>query len=81
MKTMCLEERTKELAKLFSYDNRVVLPGSPVEIHPFRFHQEVGEEDIELYRLAIPVTGFCAVPDSKIIENKDFTYTVFLPKG
>lgn len=81
MKTMCLEERTKELAKLFSYDNRVMLPGSPVEIHPFRFHQEVGEEDIELYRLAIPVTGFCAVPDSKIIENKDFTYTVFLPKG
>jgi hypothetical protein len=74
-------ERFQKLKALFTYDCKVSVEDSPLEIHPFQFKQELGDTEMQQIQQILPPTEFCAVSDDNIEENKTFTYTVFVPKG
>lgn len=73
--------RTQQLDKLFSYDNKVSLEESRLEILPFRFTQTAGASEINAFQKELPTADFCPETDDHIIENKSFPYTVFAPSG
>jgi pimeloyl-ACP methyl ester carboxylesterase len=74
-------ERFQQLKASFSYEKKVCLDNSPVEIHPFRFNQEFGNPEIQQIQQNISPAEFCSVSDNYIEENKTFSYPVFVPKG
>jgi hypothetical protein len=78
---MSLIERCQKLKSLFSYEKKVELDDFLLEIHPFRFNQELGNPEIKQIRQVIPPPEFCPLSDDNILENKTFTYTIFLPRG
>jgi pimeloyl-ACP methyl ester carboxylesterase len=78
---MKLIDHFQQLKALFTYDRKVNLENSPMEIHPFQFHQQFGDDEICKIQQAMPPVEFCPVSDDHIEENKRFIYTVFVPKG
>lgn len=78
---MNFEEHTKKLSAQFSLHQRVVLEDSPLEVIPYLFEQQIGRGDIEQFQQSLPVSQLCADYDSRVKENRTFSYTVFAPKG
>lgn len=78
---MDIELRNKKLAALFSYDERVLIEDSNIEMLPYSFSQEMGREDISSIQTNFPTTDFCVSVDSSIAENTNFKYVVFNPNG
>lgn len=73
--------RTRQLNRLFSYDRKVCLEESRLEIIPFRFTQTTGAGEIDEFQRELDATEFCPVTDDHIEENKTFIYNVFAPSG
>lgn len=73
--------RTKYLSQLFSYERRIAIEDSRLEILPFQFTQTVGVSEIQSFQKELPTAEFCRLTDDDIRENKTFTYTVFAPNG
>lgn len=73
--------RTKFLNRLFSYEGRIAIEDSKLEIIPYQFTQTVGATEIHSFQKELPTAGFCPVTDDDILENKSFTYTIFAPNG
>ncbi|KAA6338788.1 hypothetical protein EZS27_013239 [termite gut metagenome] len=78
---MDISLRTKQLIKLFSYDNKVELGDSYPDIMPFRFVQADRGEEVAHLQKELMTTGFCPLTDDCIDENKSFNYTIFVPAG
>lgn len=77
---MNILQRTQQLKALFSYENKVELEGSQIEILPVRFTQTTGAEEINNFQQLMSGNDICTIPDNKIDENKSFSYPVFMPK-
>jgi pimeloyl-ACP methyl ester carboxylesterase len=73
--------RTKQLIKLFSYDKKVELGDSKLDIVPFHFIQADREGRIARLQKDLTTADFCPVTDDCIDENKRFNYTVFTPRN
>ncbi len=74
--------RRNYLKKLFEYDKSIDLEDKNVCIKPFVFHENnVVTEMKRLAELVPSGTDFCNKPDSRINENKSFSYSAFVPKG
>lgn len=78
---MDISLRSQQLNSLFSYDKKVRLEESRLEILPFRFTQTIGASEIDTFQKELATTEFCPVTDDHIEENKTFNYTVFAPSG
>lgn len=78
---MEVSTRTHYLNQLFSYERKMEIADSKLEIIPFRFTQTIGAGEIESFQRELSEADFCPVPDNYIAENKSFTYTVFNPQG
>ena len=78
---MEISTRTKQLKAIFSYDKKIILEDQPLEIRPYHFIQDMGIKEIEQFQQLIPTSEFCSIPDNNIQENKNFSYTIFTPKG
>lgn len=78
---MDIFSRSQLLGKLFSYEKRAAIDDSRQEIVPFHFTQKMGCDEICAFQKELATTGFCPVTDDHIIENKSFSYTLFIPKG
>ena len=78
---MDISTRTKQLKAIFSYDKKIILEDQPLEIRPYHFIQDMGIKEIEQFQQLIPTSEFCSIPDNSIQENKNFSYTIFKPKG
>lgn len=73
--------RTKELSSAFSYNERVVLSESNIEMIPVSFLQQRGREEIDVVQSTFPSADFCTMMDNGITENKSFKYIIFAPVG
>ncbi|GEM_PF-6426160 len=78
---MDLVMRTKQLNQLFSYERKVAITDSRLEIIPCRFIQREGEDEIVRFQRELATTAFCPQTDDCINENKSFTYIVFQPQN
>lgn len=71
--------RTKQLSRLFSFDEKAKIEDTHVDILPFRFVQTNYESEIEQLQKELSTTAFCPVTDDCIDENRRFNYTIFTP--
>lgn len=78
---MKISLRTQQLKTIFSYEKKTTIEDRPLEIRPYRFIQRIGENEINCFQESIPTTEFCPIHDNGIEENKNFKYTIFVPKG
>jgi hypothetical protein len=78
---MNISVRTKQLSKLFSFEKKVLLDDSPVEMLPFHFTEMLGLSEIDSFQQDLAVTEFCSDKDNMIGENKSFPYVIFAPSG
>jgi pimeloyl-ACP methyl ester carboxylesterase len=74
-------DQASKLKALFTYDKTVRLENSPLEIRPYRFIQQMGDDEIKRIQQDIPATEFWAASDHQIVENANFAYTIFVPRG
>lgn len=73
--------RTKQLNQLFSYERKVTIADSRLEIIPYVFTQQEKEDEIVRFQQELATTAFCPQTDDCIHENKSFTYIVFHPQN
>lgn len=78
---MDISIRTQQLNSLFSYEKRVDLTDSRLQILPFRFTQITGAVEIDEFQKELATPDFCPVTDNSIGENQNFLYTIFSPAG
>ncbi|MDR1121041.1 MAG: DUF6051 family protein [Dysgonamonadaceae bacterium] len=78
---MNLIDQAQKLRALFTYDKTVKLEDSPLEIRPYRFIQQMGDDEIRHVQQDIPASEFWAASDNQIAENANFAYPIFVPKG
>ncbi|MDD4589100.1 MAG: DUF6051 family protein [Parabacteroides sp.] len=78
---MNISVRTKQLSRLFSFEKKVLLDDSPVEMLPFHFTEMLGLSEIDTFQQDLAITGFCSDKDNMIKENKSFSYVIFAPSG
>lgn len=71
--------RTQQLNKLFTFDQKVVLEDTKLEIVPFRFIQKEKISEIDAFQQELDTTEFCPISDDHIYENKSFSYAIFSP--
>lgn len=76
---MDISIRTQQLNHLFSYDKKTDLKDSHLEIVPYRFTQTIGASEIDEFQRELAPTEFCPFTDDHILENKNFSYTIFTP--
>jgi pimeloyl-ACP methyl ester carboxylesterase len=69
----------QKLKTVFSYNKRIRLDDSHVDIVPFCFTQTMELKEVQSIQCALPVTDFCPFTDDCIIENKVFNYIIFAP--
>ena len=74
-----IANRTKKLDKLFSYEEENLIDDSKVKMIPFRFSEKLGEEDTDSLQIGMPTTDFCSDNETKIKENREFNYMIFMP--
>lgn len=77
---MDISIRTKQISSVFSFDKKVKLEDTQLDIMPFRFVQTSYEDEIKQLQKELSTTGFCSVTDDCIAENREFNYTVFMPR-
>jgi len=78
---MDISTRTKQIKQVFSFDKKVELEDTHLNIVPFRFVQTNYEEEIKELQKKLSATDFCPVTDDCITENEEFNYTIFMPCG
>lgn len=78
---MDIASRTKFLTRQFSYERRISIDDSKLEIIPYRFTQTIGAGEIHNFQKELPTVEFCSLTDNDIKENKSFSYTIFAPNG
>lgn len=71
--------RTKQISEVFSFDQKVQLEDTHLDIVPFHFTQTSYEDEIKKLQKELSTTDFCPVTDDCISENDEFNYTVFMP--
>lgn len=78
---MDISTRTKQISRVFSFDKRVELEDTRLNIVPFPFVQANYENEIKELQKKLSATVFCPVTDDCITENDAFNYTIFMPGG
>jgi len=73
--------RTNQIKQVFSFDKKVELEDTHLDIAPFRFVQTNYENEIKELQKKLSTTEFCPVTDDCITENEQFNYTIFMPGG
>lgn len=76
-----ISTRTKQLSDVFSFEKKVRLNDTHLDIVPFRFVQTSYEKEIKELQKKLSTTDFCPVTDDCISENDAFSYTVFMPEA
>ena len=77
---MDFAERRNYLRKIFEYDKVIQLNDNKVRILPFVFNENNDKKEIRRLSCLVPKgTEFCHESDSDIRENKNFSYSVFVP--
>lgn len=77
---MDLAHRTRQLISLFSYEKKVYIPDTHMDIIPFHFTQSDLMNEIIAYQKELPVNDFHPITDDCIDENSHFNYVVFTPQ-
>ena len=78
---MDISTRTKQISQVFSFDKKVELEDTNLDIVPFHFIQTNYENEIKELQKQLSTTDFCPVSDDCITENEQFNYTIFMPSG
>lgn len=68
------------MISLFSYEKKVYIPDTYLEIIPFRFVQSNLNHEIVSYQKELPVNDFHPITDDCIDENTHFNYVIFTPQ-
>ncbi|MDR0658448.1 MAG: DUF6051 family protein [Mediterranea sp.] len=76
---MDISTRTQQIGRVFSFDRRVELEDTRLDIVPFRFVQANYGNEIKELQKKLSATAFCPVTDDRITENEQFDYAVFMP--
>lgn len=74
-----ISTRTKQISEVFSFDKKVRLEDTLLDIVPFHFTQTNYGDEIKDLQKKLSTTDFCPVSDDCISENEAFNYTVFMP--
>lgn len=76
---MDISIRTKQISRVFSFDEKAKLEDTHLDILPFHFVQTSYEDEIKALQKELSTTSFCPVTDDCIDENLRFNYTIFTP--